>query len=166
MMGSGCEATEEAVEYLVAKGEKVGLIKVRLFRTFSADHFMSALPSSALRIAVLDRTKENGAFGEPLFLDVSTILKDRGDDRLVVGGRYGLGSKDFTPTMAKAVFENLQLNEPKNHFTVGITDDVTFTSLDLGEAIERPPRRHEGRRTGWHVWWRWRRPAAKQSPPT
>lgn len=140
MMGSGCEAAEEAVEYLVSKGEKVGLIKVRLFRPFSPDHFIASLPSSARTIAVLDRTKENGAFGEPLFLDVSTILKDRGDDRLVVGGRYGLGSKDFTPTMAKAVFENLKLKEPKNHFTVGITDDVTFTSLDLGHAIDASPK--------------------------
>ena len=140
MMGSGCEAAEEAVEYLISKGEKIGLLKVRLFRPFSADHFMASLPSSARRIAVLDRTKENGAFGEPLFLDISTILKDRGDNRLVVGGRYGLGSKDFTPTMAKAVFDNLKLSEPKNHFTVGITDDVTFTSLDLGDGIDASPK--------------------------
>ncbi len=138
MMGSGAQAAAEAVDYLNANGEKVGLVIVRLYRPFSAEHFYKAIPSTVQKIAVLDRTKENGAFGEPLYLDVSTVFKDRGDDRLIVGGRYGLGSKDFTPTMAKAVYDNLATNEPKNHFTVGITDDVTFTSLPL-EHIDAEP---------------------------
>ncbi|MCI0497629.1 MAG: pyruvate:ferredoxin (flavodoxin) oxidoreductase, partial [Thermoplasmata archaeon] len=138
MMGSGAQAAREAVDFLNARGERVGLVIVRLYRPFSADHFHAAVPSSAERIAVLDRTKENGSFGEPLYVDVCAVLKDRGDDRLTVGGRYGLGSKDFTPSMAVAVFRNLQLEEPKNHFTVGITDDVTFTSLPV-EYIDAAP---------------------------
>ena len=134
MMGSGCEAAEETVEYLTKKGEKVGLIKVRLYRPFSAEHFLSTLPETVKKIAVLDRTKEAAAFGEPLYLDVSTVIHNSDRDILVVGGRYGLGSKEFTPTMAKAVLDNLKLSEPKNHFTVGIYDDVTFTSLPLDET--------------------------------
>ena len=113
MMGSGCEAAEETVRYLNKKGEKVGLVKVRLYRPFSSEHFLKTLPESVKRIAVLDRTKEATAFGEPLFLDVSTVIFDRKKDILIVGGRYGLGSKDFTPTMAKAVFDNLKLDNPK-----------------------------------------------------
>jgi pyruvate-ferredoxin/flavodoxin oxidoreductase len=139
MMGSGAEAAQEAVEYLNTNGGNVALLKVRLFRPFSAKHFLAAIPDSVKRIAVLDRTKENGAFGEPLYLDVSTVLKDAGRDILVVGGRYGMGSKDFTPTMAKAVFNNLSLKEPKNHFTVGIEDDVTFTSLPMDDIIDASP---------------------------
>jgi len=139
MMGSGCEAAEEAVEYLNQKGEKVGLIKVRLYRPFSAEHFLQSIPQSVQRIAVLDRTKEATAFGEPLYLDVLSVLADHSRPIEVVGGRYGLGSKDFTPTMAKAVFDNLKLDTPKKHFTVGITDDVTFTSLDLQEPIDASP---------------------------
>jgi pyruvate-ferredoxin/flavodoxin oxidoreductase len=139
MMGSGAEAAQEAVEYLTAKGEKVALMKVRLFRPFSAKHFLAAIPESIKRIAVLDRTKENGALGEPLYLDISSVLKENGKDILVVGGRYGMGSKDFTPTMAKAVFNNLRLNEPKNHFTVGIDDDVTFHSLPMDDVIDASP---------------------------
>jgi pyruvate-ferredoxin/flavodoxin oxidoreductase len=139
MMGSGCEIVEETVGYLNKKGEKVGLIKVRLYRPFSADHFISVLPKTVKKIAVLDRTKETAAFGEPLYLDVCSVLHDRNLHPLVVGGRYGLGSKDFTPTMAKAVFDNLKLASPKNHFTVGIIDDVTFTSLPLGEQIDTAP---------------------------
>jgi len=141
MMGSGSEAAHEAVDYLNAQGEKVGLIKVRLYRPFSAEHFMAAVPATVKRIAVLDRTKEATAFGEPMYLDVSALFQSIHDDRLIVGGRYGLGSKDFTPTMAKAVFDNLKQAEPKNHFTVGITDDVTMTSLPLGEPIDTA---HEG----------------------
>ena len=139
MMGSGCEIVEEAVEYLNRKGEKVGLVKVRLYRPFSADHFIKALPKTVKKLAVLDRTKEAAAFGEPLYLDVCSVLHDRNLHPIVVGGRYGLGSKDFTPTMAKAVFDNLKLASPKNHFTVGITDDVTGTSLPLGEQIDTAP---------------------------
>jgi pyruvate-ferredoxin/flavodoxin oxidoreductase len=136
MMGSGCEIVEETVGYLNKKGEKVGLIKVRLYRPFSVDHFMKVLPKTVTKIAVLDRTKETAAFGEPLYLDVCSVFHDRNLHPLVVGGRYGLGSKDFTPTMAKAVFDNLMLPSPKNHFTVGIVDDVTHTSLPLGEQID------------------------------
>jgi len=139
MMGSGCEIVEEAVGYLNKKGEKVGLIKVRLYRPFSADHFIQALPRTVKKIAVLDRTKETAAFGEPLYVDVLSVLHDRDLHPLVVGGRYGLGSKDFTPTQAKAVFDNLKQTTPKNHFTVGIIDDVTNTSLPLGEQIDAAP---------------------------
>lgn len=139
MMGSGSEIVEETVGYLNTKGEKVGLIKVRLYRPFSAEHFIKALPKTVKKIAVLDRTKETAAFGEPLYLDVCSVLHDRNLLAVVVGGRYGLGSKDFTPTMAKAVFDNLKQATPKNHFTVGIIDDVTNTSLPLGEQIDTAP---------------------------
>ncbi len=139
MMGSGAEAAEEAVEYLNKKGEKVGLLKVRLFRPFSAPHFLAAVPESVKRIAILDRTKENGSFGEPLYVDISAVYQHQKKDIFIVGGRYGLGSKDFTPSMAKAVFENLKMNEPKNNFTVGIIDDVTFTSLPITEEIDATP---------------------------
>jgi pyruvate-ferredoxin/flavodoxin oxidoreductase len=139
MMGSGAEAAEETVEYLNKRGEKVGLIKVRLFRPFSAPHFLAAVPESVKRIAVLDRTKENGSFGEPLYLDVSSVFQHTDKKIMVVGGRYGLGSKDFTPSMAKAVFENLKMNEPKNNFTIGIIDDVTYTSLPISEEIDATP---------------------------
>jgi len=139
MMGSGAEAAEEAVEYLNKKGEKVGLIKVRLFRPFSVKHFLEAVPDTVKRIAILDRTKENGAYGEPLYLDVSAVYQHLKKDMIIVGGRYGLGSKDFTPSMTKAVFENLAMNEPKNNFTIGITDDVTFTSLPIREEIDATP---------------------------
>ncbi len=137
MMGSGAEAAEEAIEYLTKNNEKVGLIKVRLYRPFSVAHFLKVIPKTVKRIAVLDRTKENGSYGEPLYVDVSAIFQHHKDwDVTVIGGRYGLGSKDFTPSMAKAVFDNLAMNEPKNNFTVGIVDDVTFTSLPINEEIE------------------------------
>lgn len=139
MMGSGCEAAEEAVKYLNKHDERVGLLKVRLYRPFSAEHFLQTLPSSVKKIAVLDRTKETAAFGEPLYLDVSTVIYDYHKDISVIGGRYGLGSKDFTPTMAKAVFDNLKLDQPKKRFTVGINDDVTHTSLSLGTPIDASP---------------------------
>jgi len=139
IMGSGAEAAEEAVEYLNNKGEKVGLIKVRLYRPFSAPHFLATVPDTAKRIAVLDRTKENGSYGEPLYVDISAIYQHEKRDIIIVGGRYGLGSKDFTPSMAKAVFDNLKMNEPKNNFTVGIIDDVTFTSLPITEEIDATP---------------------------
>ena len=139
-MGSGVEAVEETVDYLVAKGEKVGLIKVRLYRPFSAEHFVNALPKTVKKVAVLDRTKEPGSFGEPLYVDVATVLNDKGlKDITVVGGRYGLASKEFTPSMVNAIYNNLKLDAPKNHFTVGINDDVTGLSLDVTEEIDTTP---------------------------
>ncbi len=134
-MGSGTEAIHEGIDYLMAKGEKVGMIAVHLYRPFSAKHFLSVLPQTAKRICVLDRTKEPGAGGEPLYLDVKDVLYGRADAPLVIGGRYGLSSKDFTPAQVLAIYENLGMNEPKNHFTVGIVDDVTFTSLPMKEEI-------------------------------
>ncbi|HUP03083.1 MAG TPA: pyruvate:ferredoxin (flavodoxin) oxidoreductase [Bryobacteraceae bacterium] len=131
MMGSGAEVAHEAVDALVAAGEKVGLLKVRLYRPFALEAFHAALPATAKRLAVLDRTKEPGAIGEPLYCDVISALVELGDNtRKVIGGRYGLASKDFTPAMVKGVFDELKKGTPKNHFTVGIKDDVTFTSLD------------------------------------
>ncbi len=134
-MGSVTEAIRETIDYLMAKGEKVGLVAVHLYRPFSAKHFLAALPKSAKRIAVLDRTKEPGANGEPLYLDVKDILYNQEDAPLVVGGRYGLGSKDTTPAQILAVYENLAMNEPKNQFNIGIEDDVTFTSLPKKEEV-------------------------------
>ena len=128
-MGSVTEAIREVIDYLRAKGEKVGLVAVHLYRPFSAKHFLAAVPKSAKRIAVLDRTKEPGANGEPLYLDVKDCFYGQADAPLIVGGRYGLGSKDTTPAQILAVYDNLKMNEPKNHFTIGIVDDVTFTSL-------------------------------------
>ena len=139
MMGSGQEAAEEAVDHINSSGGSVGLIKVRLYRPFSAKHLLKAIPSSVKRITVLDRTKENGAFGDPLYLDVSVVLKEAERDIKVIAGRYGLGSKDLTPTMIKAVYENLSHSEPKNHFTVGIVDDVTFRSLPITDSIDASP---------------------------
>ncbi|PKL82840.1 MAG: pyruvate:ferredoxin (flavodoxin) oxidoreductase [Ignavibacteriae bacterium HGW-Ignavibacteriae-3] len=139
LMGSGAEAAEETVEYLTQKmEEKVGIIKVRLYRPFSAKHLLEALPKSVEVISVLDRTKEPGSLGEPLYLDVVTTISESMSSNnppfakmpKIVGGRYGLSSKEFTPAMVKAVFDNMKKPEPKNHFTVGINDDVTFTSLD------------------------------------
>jgi len=134
-MGSSTEAIKEGIDHLIAKGEKIGLVSVHLYRPFSAKHFLSVLPKTAKRICVLDRTKEPGAGGEPLYLDVKDVLYGTPDQPLVVGGRYGLSSKDFTPAQVLAVYENLALPEPRNHFTVGIVDDVTFTSLPLKEEI-------------------------------
>ncbi|MCS6846834.1 MAG: pyruvate:ferredoxin (flavodoxin) oxidoreductase [Anaerolineae bacterium] len=181
MMGSGCETTEATVNYLAARGEKVGLVKVRLYRPFSAEHFVAALPPTVKAIAVLDRTKEPGAIGEPLYQDVVAALVERwpaaagqgtggrgqgtgvrgqgSESRslipeprslapeswpLVVGGRYGLSSKEFTPAMAKAIFDELGSHDlygraPKNHFTIGIHDDVTFSSLDYDPAFDIEP---------------------------
>ena len=140
-MGSACDAIEETIDYLTAKGEKVGLIKVHLYRPFSHKHFLDAIPATAKKIAVLDRTKESGSLGEPLYLDVCSALLEAGkSDIKVVGGRYGLGSKEFNPTMVKAIYDNLAKDEPKNHFTVGINDDVTHTSLELGETLDVAPK--------------------------
>ena len=134
-MGSVTEAAREAIDYLVANGEKVGMVAVHLYRPFSAKHFLAAVPKTVRRIAVLDRTKEPGANGEPLYLDVKDCFYGRENAPIIVGGRYGLSSKDTTPAQIISVFENLALNEPKNHFTVGIVDDVTFTSLPMKEEI-------------------------------
>ena len=139
MMGSGAEATEEAINYLNARGEKLGMIKVRLYRPFSAKHFLSALPKTVKKICVLDRTKEPGAAGEPLYQDIITVLAEAGrSDIKVIGGRYGLSSKEYTPSMAKAIYANLA-GEMKNHFTVGINDDVTHLSLDYSDKIDAAP---------------------------
>jgi len=138
-MGSGCEALEEVIDFLNAKGEKVGMVKVHLYRPFSIDHFMGAIPASAKKIAVLDRTKEPGALGEPLYQDVCTALREKNDNRTVVAGRYGLGSKDVTPASLLAVFENLNAAAPKNHFTIGIVDDVTNLSLPVGKDVDVTP---------------------------
>ena len=134
-MGSVTEAIRETIDYLTAKGEKVGLVSVHLYRPFSAKHFLAAVPATAKRIAVLDRTKEPGANGEPLYLDVKECFYGKENAPLIVGGRYGLGSKDTTPAQILAVYENLALPMPKNQFTLGIEDDVTFTSLPKKEEI-------------------------------
>lgn len=136
MMGSGAEAAEETIDYLCKRGEKVGLIKVRLYRPFSKEHFLKTLPKTVERIAVLDRTKEGGGVGEPLYLDVCSVLEESSIIKQVVGGRYGLGSKDLTPSMIKAVLDNLKNENSKKHFTVGIEDDVTHTSLPVLEKID------------------------------
>ena len=134
-MGSVTEAVRESIDYLNSKGEKVGLVSVHLYRPFSAKHFLAAVPKTAKRIAVLDRTKEPGANGEPLYLDVKDCFYGVEGAPLIVGGRYGLGSKDTTPAQILAVYENLSLPMPKNQFTIGIEDDVTFTSLPKKEEI-------------------------------
>jgi pyruvate-ferredoxin/flavodoxin oxidoreductase len=139
LMGSACEAAEETVDYLMAKGEKVGIVKVHLYRPFSPKYFFDVLPKTAKRIAVLDRTKEPGALGEPLYLDIRSLFYNKDDAPVIVGGRYGLGSKDTTPSQIKAVFDNLKLPEPKDRFTIGIVDDVTFTSLPVSEEINVAP---------------------------
>jgi pyruvate-ferredoxin/flavodoxin oxidoreductase len=143
-MGSGCETIEETIDHLIAKGEKVGLVKVRLYRPFDLGAFMTALPRTVHHLAVLDRTKEPGALGEPLYQDVVTALReaeqahiDRFHHQLtVIGGRYGLSSKEFTPAMVKAVFDELKVARPKRHFTVGINDDVSHTSLKVDPTFD------------------------------
>ena len=138
-MGSVCDTIEEVIDYLNAKGEKVGLIKVRLYRPFVADKLIAALPKTATKVAVLDRTKEPGSLGEPLYLDVVTALAQGGVAAKVVGGRYGLGSKDTTPASIFAVYNNLAKDAPKNGFTIGIVDDVTGRSLDEVPAPDTAP---------------------------
>jgi pyruvate-ferredoxin/flavodoxin oxidoreductase len=135
-MASSCDVIDETVKYLNNQGERVGLLKVRLYMPLSKEHFLRALPATAECITVLDRTKSPTGVGEPLYNDICTTFMENNDAPLIVGGRYGLGSKDFTPTMVKAVFDNMRGREPKKHFTVGILDDVTHTSLDLGETID------------------------------
>ena len=153
LMGSGCEAVHETVDYLNAHGEKVGVVKVRLYRPFDVKRFVEALPESVKAIAVLDRTKEPGSTGEPLYLDVVNAIHETNskfkifpigtlceqNSKLIIGGRYGLASKEFTPAMIKGVFDNLAAAEPKNHFTVGINDDVTHTSLEYDSEFAIEP---------------------------
>jgi len=138
-MASSCDTIEETVNYLKGLGQRVGLIKVRLYHPFSKKHFLSALPSTVKRIAVLDRLKSPGALGEPLYQDICTLFQQEGEHPVLVGGRYGLSSKNFTPTMVKAVFDNLRSSAPKKHFTVGIVDDVSHSSLDMAEEIDTTP---------------------------
>jgi pyruvate-ferredoxin/flavodoxin oxidoreductase len=139
LMGSGAEMAHETVEYLVEQGEKVGMIKVRLYRPFSAEHFVDALPETTRIIAALDRTKEPGAAGEPLYQDCITAMVETGRDIHVIGGRYGLSSKEFTPAMVKGLFDEMKKDEPKNHFTLGIHDDVTHTSIDYDPSFNIEP---------------------------
>ena len=139
-MGSGTETIEESINKLNKSGKKYGLVKVRLYRPFVADAFVAALPKSVKKIAVLDRTKEPGSLGEPLYLDVCSALLEKGKTKIqVVGGRYGLGSKEFTPSMVLAVYKNLEQKKPKNHFTIGIYEDVTNSSLDFSEKFDAAP---------------------------
>ena len=140
LMGSGAETTQATAEYLANQGEKVGVLKVRLFRPFSVEHFLNALPPTVKSIAVLDRTKEPGSIGEPLYLDVVTAINEgraRGSNisPRIIGGRYGLSSKEFTPAMVKAIYDELQQADPKEHFTIGINDDVTHTSLNYDPSF-------------------------------
>ncbi len=140
MMGSGAEAAHETVEALTARGEKIGLLKVRLYRPFSVKHFAAALPATVKKIAVLDRCKEAGAAGEPLYLDIVNALHESKRQTIeVIGGRYGLSSKEFTPAMVKAVYDNLSQPQPKAHFTIGIQDDVSHTSLDYDPSFSTEP---------------------------
>ncbi|MCK4413532.1 MAG: pyruvate:ferredoxin (flavodoxin) oxidoreductase [Candidatus Eisenbacteria sp.] len=146
LMGSGADAAKEAIDWMTGKGERVGMIRVRLYRPFSIEHFVAALPKTTRTLAILDRTKEPGAVGDPLYEDVITALREAHDGGLtswdqehcphVVGGRYGLSSKEFNPAMVKAVFDELGNETPKNHFTVGIVDDVSHTSLPVDETFE------------------------------
>ena len=142
-MGSSCDVLEEVVDYLNAQGERVGLLKVRLYRPFSAKHMLEVLPATVQTITVIDRTKEPGALGEPLYQDVCTAFVENGDQIRVfpkiIAGRYGLGSKEFTPAMGKAIYDNMLVASPKNHFTVGIEDDVTNLSLEVGADIDTVP---------------------------
>ncbi|MHC4521164.1 MAG: 2-oxoacid:acceptor oxidoreductase family protein, partial [Planctomycetota bacterium] len=146
IMGSGAETAHETAEHMASQGAKVGVVKVRLFRPFSTEHFAAVLPKTVKKIAVLDRTKEPGALGEPLYLDIRTAVGEAMADGLVsfdkypaiIGGRYGLGSKEFTPAMVKGVYDNLDAAKPKRSFTVGITDDVTQSSVDVDGSFDLP----------------------------
>ena len=139
LMGSAAETAKEAIDYLTARGEKVGLLNVHLYRPFAADKFLAAIPETCRKLAVLDRTKEPGAMGEPLYQDICSVYKELGSDMFIVGGRYGLSSKDTTPGQIIAVLDNLKQDKPKNNFTVGIVDDVTHTSLDVTCEIDTSP---------------------------
>jgi pyruvate-ferredoxin/flavodoxin oxidoreductase len=138
-MGSVCETIDETIDYLLARGEKVGTIRVRLYRPFSAEHFLKVLPETVKKIAVLDRTKEPGSLGEPLYQDVLHVFYKQEKKPVIVGGRYGLGSKDTTPSQILSVFRNLMQDEPRDNFTIGIVDDVTNTSLPEAEYVDTTP---------------------------
>ena len=138
-MGSVCDTIEETVDYLNGNGSKVGVLKVRLYRPFSADAMLGAIPPTVKKIAVLDRTKEPGAFGEPMYLDVCSAYFEKGERPIIVGGRFGLGSKDTTPGQILAVYDNLNSDAPKNHFTLGINDDVTHLSLEYDDSLDTTP---------------------------
>ena len=140
LMGSGAQTAEEVVKILAGQGEKVGVLNVHLYRPFSVKHFLSALPETVKKIAVLDRTKEPGSDGEPLYLDVRNAFYESDRRPVIVGGRYGMGSKEFYPGDVLAVFDNLKLDAPKNHFTVGIVDDVTHTSLKKEKSLDITPK--------------------------
>ena len=139
LVGSAAETAKEAIDYLTARGEKVGLLNVHLYRPFAADKFLAAIPATCRKLAVLDRTKDPGAMGEPLYQDICSVYKELGSDIVIVGGRYGLSSKDTTPGQIIAVLDNLKQDKPKNGFTVGIVDDVTHTSLDVTCEIDTSP---------------------------
>ncbi|MGI6083929.1 MAG: pyruvate:ferredoxin (flavodoxin) oxidoreductase [Acetivibrionales bacterium] len=138
-MGSVCDTIQETVDYLNKQGEKTGVIKVHLYRPFSEKHFFESIPSTTKKIAVLDRTKEPGSLGEPLYLDIVKVYQKRDSRPLIVGGRYGLGSKDTTPSQIISVFNNLKLESPKDNFTIGIVDDVTMLSLEEEDVVDTTP---------------------------
>ena len=143
-MGSVTDCIEETIDYMAAQGEKVGVLKVHLFRPFSEKYFFEALPKNVKRICVLDRTKEPGALGDPLYQDVCTIFYGKENAPLIIAGRYGLSSKDTTPGQIKAVYDNLKLDTPKDKFTIGIVDDVTFTNLEVTDNIHTVPEGTKG----------------------
>jgi pyruvate-ferredoxin/flavodoxin oxidoreductase len=138
-LGSACETIEEYVHYAVAQGDKIGLVKIRLYRPLSVEHLLAVIPMTVKRVTVLDRTKEMGSLGNPLYRDVCTAFLERGTMPMVINGRYGLGSKEFNPPMVKAVFNNMKATLPKNHFSVGIEDDVTHESLEIEEILGVAP---------------------------
>nr|WP_319392108.1 pyruvate:ferredoxin (flavodoxin) oxidoreductase [uncultured Desulfobacter sp.] len=138
-MGSSCEAIEETIDKLNGQGERLGLVKVRLYRPFDIQEFLRSVPASVETLTVIDRTKEPGALGEPLYQDVCTAFMEYGEGPRIIGGRYGLSSKEFNPSMVKAIYDNMKSVSPKNHFTVGIIDDVTHTSLDVEKGFDAAP---------------------------
>ncbi|MCP4722940.1 MAG: pyruvate:ferredoxin (flavodoxin) oxidoreductase, partial [Desulfobacteraceae bacterium] len=139
-MGSGCEAIEESIAKLNREGQRLGLVKVRLYRPFDVQAFLNTIPASVETLTVLDRTKEPGAIGDPLYTDVCTAFMEHGEGPKIIGGRYGLSSKEFNPSMIKAVYDNMKFISPKNHFTVGIVDDVTHTSLEVEKGFDPAPK--------------------------
>ena len=139
-MGSSCETIEETVNHLNAQGQGRGLLKVRLYRPFDAKALLAAIPATAQTITVLERNLEHGAQGEPLYLDVCSAFHEKGENPVLLNGAYGLGSKEFTPNMVKAVYDNMRAVGPRSHFHVGIRDDVTFTSLEVGDALDTTPK--------------------------
>jgi len=139
-MGSGCEAIEESIVKLNSEGQRLGLVKVRLYRPFDVESFLNTIPATVETLTVLDRTKEPGAIGDPLYTDICTAFMEHGEGPKIIGGRYGLSSKEFNPSMVKAVYDNMKFISPKNHFTVGIVDDVTHTSLEVEKGFDPAPK--------------------------